>query len=671
MRSIFLYLLLLKFNNFYTQPTHKTNDGWHSKYLFPVDTSGTNNGQWVTANKFDYLRYERDTLYVDGGLYYLSKQYNFQLSIDSLSKISDTVIYYNINQSILDSATFMAIGFINELLAFEWKKNIPNPNPNNIESLVNVYKGLNSNCSTVHWKDKRNWYDVNGDPKLCSYIEICQENEFTYWCSNKAYTKIFEDDFNGVSLNKDYWKIGFPWGRSLGDGWSANAMVEVSNGTLKLRSLKSFIPFVDNDGNSTPKPNDKNAINGVISTNFSLGHGKYEIKAKIPYVKGNNPSYWLFGENLEIDGFEFFRTNGNNRPTMSIYSNINNSCPSSYSNGNTPIYRIFQTIGGPASDGGNIWNNLPDLSANFYTYTIVFDPNYITWWIEGTGNQRWCLTYFNKSTSTTPSNPNIICGCTYCTSHRNVNFPQNNNGLNLILQNAASCTRNQIGQNECFPDVNASPFEIDWVKIYQIDDCGQNKTFTSGEFNTYWGFNKHNVITGDNITLGGTGTFTVRNGLPNELDPLPNKLKRFFPLFARANNEINLANGFIAEEGSVFEATNAFRGDASINLPNPDCMTINYWPQYYRNVNTEYISDKPTVSDKWELFIYPNPTKELLKINSNKIIEKTELYDVRGVLIISSNKSNNNISTESLDPGLYLIKSYSGKEIKVNKFIKQ
>ena len=73
---------------------------------------------------------------------------------------------------------------------------------------------------------------------------------------------------------------------------------------------------------------------------------------------------------------------------------------------------------------------------------------------------------------------------------------------------------------------------------------------------------------------------------------------------------------------------------------------------------------------KSELFVSPNPVKDLLKIsvanfNGNLHIQ---IFDLAGVLVASSNKSKINI--ESFSKGIYLVKVVYGNETNVVKIIK-
>ncbi|MBQ9311633.1 MAG: T9SS type A sorting domain-containing protein [Bacteroidales bacterium] len=77
--------------------------------------------------------------------------------------------------------------------------------------------------------------------------------------------------------------------------------------------------------------------------------------------------------------------------------------------------------------------------------------------------------------------------------------------------------------------------------------------------------------------------------------------------------------------------------------------------------------DEPDIS----VFVYPNPTKNILNINSNKELDKLELYNTFGQKIYSNigECTSIQINTSSLQSGIYFIKIYMGDNIFNKKII--
>lgn len=73
------------------------------------------------------------------------------------------------------------------------------------------------------------------------------------------------------------------------------------------------------------------------------------------------------------------------------------------------------------------------------------------------------------------------------------------------------------------------------------------------------------------------------------------------------------------------------------------------------------------------LTTYPNPVKDLLTLKNNTIIEKAEVYNITGQLVLQQplNNTDAQISLEKLSAGAYLLNIYSVNERKTVKLIKQ
>ncbi|MDG2275587.1 MAG: family 16 glycosylhydrolase [Flavobacteriaceae bacterium] len=63
--------------------------------------------------------------------------------------------------------------------------------------------------------------------------------------------------------------------------------------------------------------------------------------------------------------------------------------------------------------------------------------------------------------------------------------------------------------------------------------------------------------------------------------------------------------------------------------------------------------------------VYPNPSSDVLNIRTNEPIDKVELYNIIGQLIVAEKTTNINIS--SLKTGIYILKIYSGNRSVIKK----
>jgi len=88
-------------------------------------------------------------------------------------------------------------------------------------------------------------------------------------------------------------------------------------------------------------------------------------------------------------------------------------------------------------------------------------------------------------------------------------------------------------------------------------------------------------------------------------------------------------------------------------------MVIDY-VRVYQNTTA---STEDVFSNKFS--VYPNPSSDVLNIRTNEPIDKVELYNTIGQLIVAKKTTNINIS--SINRGVYILKIYSGKRIVTKK----
>lgn len=72
-----------------------------------------------------------------------------------------------------------------------------------------------------------------------------------------------------------------------------------------------------------------------------------------------------------------------------------------------------------------------------------------------------------------------------------------------------------------------------------------------------------------------------------------------------------------------------------------------------------------------DIFIFPNPVEDILTIDFNENINKIEIYDYLGRLIIDKKIHNNKIDLSEISKGNYAIKLYSEEKVISKKFIKK
>lgn len=86
-------------------------------------------------------------------------------------------------------------------------------------------------------------------------------------------------------------------------------------------------------------------------------------------------------------------------------------------------------------------------------------------------------------------------------------------------------------------------------------------------------------------------------------------------------------------------------------------------------VATTYAQQKPEIKIP-DVGIYPNPFNEQIFVKSENKVEKIEIYNTSGQLVLSINQTNIVDATE-LRNGTYVLKAYYEDQIIVTKVLKK
>lgn len=171
----------------------------------------------------------------------------------------------------------------------------------------------------------------------------------------------FEDTFSEHELNLDRWETQYPWGRdrsNVGElqWYGEDAFVKSTAGMILQAT----------EGGPAGFP----YTSGIITTHksFSQVYGKFEIRCRMPTGKGVWPAFWLLPVDTswppEIDVIEVI----GNDPTVAHMTYH-------YMDGTTQRSQ------------GREWRG-PDLSVDFHTYTVEWNPDSLVWYIDGVERNR-------------------------------------------------------------------------------------------------------------------------------------------------------------------------------------------------------------------------------------------------------------------------------------------
>lgn len=263
-------------------------------------------------------------------------------------------------------------------------------------------------------------------------------------CDNNPYVLVFEDDFNGTTLDLSKWRIQ-PWGQGslLGDlsqQYYSLDNVSVSSGFCSIiakrdtvvRRAVNWLPDDAILADSLPNLRTYYFTSSNIWTNMKFLHGMYEIRCRIPSGKGFWPAYWAYGvdstNSSEIDVFEFW-DNNTSKPHMTVHHN-GQMCESNFTG--------------------------PDYSLDFHTYRVIWDNYKVEWYIDSVLKRR--ITKFNTLLGQTVECNEVQANHLYLLEK---SFPTDS--VNIITNLAIQTGTFAPDTTTPFP----ASFDIDYIRFYE------------------------------------------------------------------------------------------------------------------------------------------------------------------------------------------------------------
>ena len=144
----------------------------------------------------------------------------------------------------------------------------------------------------------RLWGPANNlaDTKVVSQLITIEQDDPKYTAKENL---IWSDEFNGSSINPNYWKLETGTGDN---GWGNNELQSYTNGdNVEVKDGKLIL--------TAKKVNDKKERGSYTSTRMiswgkqEFKYGRIEVRAKLPSGTGIWPAIWMLGSNLGTAGW--------------------------------------------------------------------------------------------------------------------------------------------------------------------------------------------------------------------------------------------------------------------------------------------------------------------------------------------------------------------------------
>lgn len=475
---------------------------------------------------------------------------------------------------------------------------------------------------------------------------------------DKGYQLVFEDDFNGTSLNTADWYTAYPYApgysqlnTTTGTGYEKqyylDENVTVSGGYLYLTTKidPAVRPIYNTAVPQVPLTFDAffKYTSGMIYSKASYKAGKFEVRCKLPFIDGVWPAFWLYGGCAqELDCFELF--------------NIDN-----FSNPFTDSKRLVQTWHREAICGDDdthcyrsvVYETEAHLWEEFHTYAIDWDETKIIWTVDGNVfRQVYKYWGWNTSSIWPLTTQEEIASAILPIEFKP--FPSEGTEMAIILNTAVGATNRGTFPKE---------FVIDYVRVYAKSDCYTDRVVCENSGIA------PGIIAGKTITTDASCNFTISGSSQ--------------PIEMKATEEITLKPGFSSELNSDFYAHLTDCEDYEVRSQNANSNNSESNGYNNNQLTNESIANigqlqsiKPeTINNFLELRIFPNPSNGEFSISpSTREAEISEivLQNILGKPIpFSQTKTTDEIriNISNQPKGVYLLKITCKGKVFMKKII--
>ena len=528
-----------------------------------------------------------------------------------------------------------------------------------------------------------------------------------------------EFDSNGaVNSTKWFHQTQLPAGGSWFNGEVQHYTNQLTNsfvngGFLNIVSKKE--PFTDQGIT-------KQYTSARLNSKFAFLYGRVDIRAKIPTNQGTWPALWMLGKNVNEDGGFFDAAFGNTGwPACGEIDIMEHGItPSQPTNYIQSALHTPSSFGNTFNIGGTIASNLGN---DFHVYSMNWSPFEITFLLDGVAFYTYNPAVKNADNWPFNAEQYLLLNIAMGGVAGNIpsNFTQATMEIDYVrvYQNTLVDTEGPTNFTASVGEVTSSTIEL----LLNADDNSGNVAYTisygnenittanpSGEEksviipnltpNTTYDFSVSasdvtgNEFTNNPILLSATttgvigcsgtdteaqqGTFSI--GYNYAFETIGNNVKITFELldtdkvgvvaflwrqnpfteYQMANVSGNIYTYTITEQtmGSTisYAVKFAFAGGLSVT-------------KYFTYVVGDDCTLTIDPTTEVDLFTFLNPANEYMHINSAVAIDKIEIHNLLGKLVLVSSNLNEPINIKNLSKGMYVVSVYQGNKKSVKKMI--
>jgi beta-glucanase (GH16 family) len=184
-----------------------------------------------------------------------------------------------------------------------------------------------------------------------------------------GYHLVFNDEFDGSSLDTHKWNTLAPWGVQ----WYADSNQKQAFVVSAVAVHNGIAQFTAQPSHGHPDANGQPYTSGGITTNGAFTYGYFEARVKVPIGQGLWPALWLTSSTRWPPEWDIFE----------IIDGIDYGYPHPLSGGRC------SWVEGAA--GGDDMYKLPDLYGVYHIYGFLWTPSDIYWYVDGVLTEHYAI----------------------------------------------------------------------------------------------------------------------------------------------------------------------------------------------------------------------------------------------------------------------------------------
>lgn len=532
---------------------------------------------------------------------------------------------------------------------------------------------------------------------------------------------VWSDEFDGNgAINSTKWhhQIQIPAGGSWYNGEVQHYTNQLTNSSV----AGGFLNIVAKKEPYTSQGITKQYTSARLNSKFAFLYGRVDIRAKIPTNQGTWPALWLLGKNINEDGGFFDSQFGSvNWPACGeidiMEHGITPSQPAGFVQSaiHTP-----SSFGNTVNHGGTIASNL---GTDYHVYSMNWSPFQITFLLDGVAYYTYNPAV--KTPSNWPFNAEQYLLLNIAMGGVAGAIPSNFTQASMVIdyvrvyQNTTVDSQPPTNFTASIGAVTSSTIELllngndnSGNVSYSINYSGgtintaspsgtqKSVVVTNLNPNTNYTFSvSASDLTGNNfvsnpIVLNATTTSVIGCFGTSSAAQIGSFSTGYSYAFETLGNNVKITYGLLDTDKvgvvaylwrqSPFTETQMTNVSGNIFTHTLSGQTIgstiNYGVKfafaggmsvtnYYSYVvGSNCVLEVTTIQDPVE-FSFLNPVEDYIYLTSETEIDKVQVYDMTGILVLESKIDTQKIDITHLSQGIYLLSVYSGDKRSIKKMI--